>query len=159
MGGASSFMVIFFVFFLKSVRLCSCFSPALKGFECGPHRHHQCNKQQHPISIDRFSYGCGTLLMARTAKSEPLQKTDISGMISHLLRDVSLLFFFPLLSFHSRFISCVEGNEAEMSGGSDNDDEMVVVPFNGLIGQENGQIFEKPLEVLDITYVLFSIIS
>lgn len=37
-------------------------------------------------------------------------------------------------------------------GSSDCSNEMVDVPFNGLIGQENGQIFEKPMEKFDAAY-------
>lgn len=46
----------------------------------------------------------------------------------------------------------ITGNNHGETSGSDSSDDMVVVPFNGLIGQENGQIFEKPIEQFDAAY-------
>ena len=39
------------------------------------------------------------------------------------------------------------GNGDEEAESNDSCEEMVVVPFNGLVGQENGQIYERPIEV------------
>lgn len=52
----------------------------------------------------------------------------------------------PKLSENTE-IEIIEGGETY----PDAEEDMISVPFNGLIGQENGQIFEKPLEQFDAT--------
>jgi hypothetical protein len=41
--------------------------------------------------------------------------------------------------------------ETQQLGSGDSSDDMVTVPFNGLIGAENAALFDKPLEIFDPT--------
>jgi hypothetical protein len=43
----------------------------------------------------------------------------------------------------------VARKEEEQEQTTESDDEMITIPFTGLVGKENGALFDKPLEVFD----------
>ena len=42
-----------------------------------------------------------------------------------------------------------EDQQQQTTSSSPSDDEMITIPFTGLIGKENGALFDKPLDVYD----------
>ena len=65
------------------------------------------------------------------------------------------------VNHHSRVVSSVSStklfarvakkeDEKEVAGSSKvDDDEMITIPFTGLIGKEQGSLFDKPLDLFD----------
>lgn len=54
------------------------------------------------------------------------------------------------LSLHAR-VSKPSKEETQQLGSGESNDDMVTVPFDGLIGAENAALFDKPLEIFDPT--------
>ena len=99
--------------------------PVSLGFRTSSNNIHSSGR----VHLMKLKYGtiavtsrCCTTLRARAAKPEPAKRVDVE---------------------------LVDGEGS--SGGQPEDDDMIAVPYNGLIGYETGQLFQKPLEKFDAT--------
>ena len=50
---------------------------------------------------------------------------------------------------HARVARREDEDQQQQSSSSAPDDDMITIPFTGLIGKENGALFDKPLDVFD----------